>query len=160
MKKNTNLVEKLIITVILLLGMLLCVDWWLGGFEKPEKKEIEVISVVKEIGSKGLDEVRDTIGKEKSSHKGKIYTYVDSYAEYDILIEDKVESVVVEFNKDINQEAVLEKMGIVLESELIKEERTSRGEIRFKVYSVGNMSELEFMVDQISGNVKIMKIRY
>lgn len=152
--------KKICAYSIFSLFMIVVVKWWLNDFKKPEEVE-SVMSFLLELENEGVEGVKKILGEPKSIHRGKVYTYKDSLGTYDILIDEKVKSIVVSLNDKIemSEQQVISELGL-REDIVDKSVSEKEGVKKIVIYDVGKISKLEMSSELEDKGVDIVKIAY
>lgn len=129
------------------------------------KKESSMLKLLPSMSGITKENIDTMLGEPKEVYKNKIYTYVDKYAQYDLLMEDSVKSAVVTMKDTIyitDLDGLLNVLIPGYDKSKVKDyERSSvNGHAIIKIYKLGDYSKLEIATKKDSEIIEYIKVKY
>lgn len=154
--KMKNLIEKIILILLLVAVLLYAFNLRKSDSNNQKTEKMIVMSEVVNLSGKKIDDIRAILGKEKTIHKDKVYTYEDSIAKYDLLIVDDIESAVVTLKENKSKEEIYEMLSIKAD---MYNDKVLKHEDHYKIIDELNNIEVSVIANK-QGEVTSVKIRY
>lgn len=166
--------KTLVWVIVIGLVGLVCAQWYLkenrnlrvGKNEIEYKKGKDVIfDIIPLLQGVKSGELVEILGEPKEIYKEKIYTYIDSMAKYDLLVEGTLKSVVMSMKYDlsiVSVDTLLQKMIEGYNKESVKNYKNENVHDRtvVTIYDVDKYSKIEISTKQGSSLIEYIKIKY
>lgn len=134
-----------------------------GSKNKSEKKLI--VQSLSEISGITVEDILSKIGEPKEIYKGKVYTYIDQFGKYDLLIDGTIKNAAITMDYDLSIMSVTKLLEQIVSG--YKAENTEKyeqdkidGVTRMKIFDIGCYSKIEIYTKKDSTSIDLIKLEY